>query len=193
MIKQSILVFWALALLSSCTDGGKEKAALELEQRYLEVTDSAIVAFDSVAANDQRKFFLIKRIIEDVEYQMIVESQRIEEAKKALQEVQALEYSMESISVSSKIDEYDLASEKAVRAALDIVMQIKDIERYPGILEMEQEIRELNTRVLTVRVYYDDFAKSSIYLLRELKAGKGKTAEKYKETKELPIFQLMPV
>lgn len=155
--------------------------------------DSVEFAFDSITSIEQRKFFLVKRIADELQYSALVPLATISDLQVALNRVKSIPYTSKSIAESALIDRYDLAMDSLTNQLVVCLGQIERINEFPVLLDMEQEFMTLRESTLPVRIYYDDFAIRATYTLRALKAAKHKDFAAVQDMPEPPLFQLMPI
>jgi hypothetical protein len=183
----------AAVMLYACESAEKKQERISLLTSFEQLMDSVHIAFDSITTVEKRKFFLAKRIADDLQFDALVPLTTISDLRMALKRAESIAYTQTSIRDSNLIDTYDLAMDSLANQITVSLHQVIRLEQYPVLIDMEQEFMTLRESTLPLRIYHDDFAIRATMLLRTLKTNGHKDFASVLNMPEPPLFQLAPI
>ena len=105
------------------------------------------------------KIMFMKRLLKEVEYTQNYDLAFHEKMDSMITSLQESRYDRTTMAVSSRIDNYDIATLEVADELIRYVQKHPDYERYPLMEELVQDIRQKNSDVLMLRVDYDQSAR----------------------------------
>jgi len=158
-------------IVIGCTAPGptaEEKILIldSLKLRYSSIGDSINLAWEKMVADDDQKLAYMKRLIDEVTYTNEYNAVDVQEYYDRIESTKAMRYDMVTMAESDLIDEYDLAIQSLISEIETFARTHPKFDKYPLMLELINDIRSADGRVLFMRVNYDDFAKEKNSLIQ---------------------------
>lgn len=172
MLNKSSLFFLLVALTIWSCDQTKEKAQRDsLTLQFSQAADSADQSFDTMLKVETRKWFMVKRLADELEYFNLVDTSSISSLRQKLEEVKAIPYSPGSIAEEGLIDRYDAKTEEIINQVNGLHSQQQGWEKYSVLNDLYTEIKTLDERVIFMRMDYDRAAFRCNDLFKEMSSS----------------------
>lgn len=193
MLKR-LLLFSLLCLVyfSSCDKRATQAENDQLLKTFQMADDTAEMAFDTMLKVETRKWFMVKRLADELEFTRMVDTLSIFQLRTKLEEVRAIPYSPASIAEEGLIDRYDAKTEEIIQLIPNIFNQTADWEKYPILLELRDEVKTLDDRVIFMRGDYDRAAFRYNDLLQEMRNKNDEAFKSAIAKGKRAVFQLGP-
>ena len=180
-------------IVVSCSAPGptaEEKILIldSLKLRYSVIGDSINAAWGKMVADDDQKLAYMKRLIDEVTYTNEYNAVTVEEFYNRIKSAKAMRYDKVTMAESNLIDEYDLAIQSLISEIETFARSHPKFDKYPLMLELINDIRAADGRVLFMRMNYDDYAKEKNNLIQgNSEYGKDIDPDNFSKS---PLFEL---
>jgi len=180
-----------LAILCACSKKNTSTSSHQPDfKSYLKVVvDSMNTNWSSLDASEKDKLQSIDRLLDELSYINGSNTPKIDSLKTFVKTVKAAMLQPESMT-SQEIDEYDILTDKLIRATLALVAATPSTEAHPLVAELEKSITEADGNLVVYRYKYDRWAMQFNELITSNKGRLVKMGAPYSEFKPRPLFQL---
>ncbi len=196
--KLSLILFIMVGVHVSCKEEkkGEEKAPVvqlpqdQLTSKLTILEDSIRTAWASMLEEDDKKIAYTKRLLDEISY---TKKYDVITQTKLMTQCNALKnkrFVGDEVEDSQSIDRYDAATDSLLRGVNALVLSTPDVENYPLVSELTQEVTAMDNNVVVKRIHYDKWASQYNQVVEEQKETLAKLGPPYSEKKKKKLFQL---
>jgi hypothetical protein len=179
-----------LIFLVSCTGGGifssskksTKKTATDLQEEVSTTWSEMIQA-------DDRKISDIKRLLQEISYTKEYNQVTWAYINSIVADLPAKRYA-QSTMTNNQIDQYDLATDQAIKKTFDLLDSTSEMHSHPLGEELKEDIQKADNDVVVYRIKYDISAKKYNAFIQKKSKSLSKLGEPYSGMKTLPLFEL---
>lgn len=148
-------------MLSGCSKSGEKETqtaftkADSLTDKYLELEDNMLVAWNQVVSNDNAKVRLMNTLIHELLQSSQYNKEELIAMESRLNELSEFKFTQETIKDPTLIEEYDFATNTLFSELVIMAQSNETFAHNPSLQEMVEEIKQLDQQVETNRSNYD--------------------------------------
>lgn len=194
-IRIILLVCFCAAAYSACQRASEEKKAEEQELEmdslrlvYTGLSDSLKLRWQILMSEEEQRLQDMRRLLLEISYTPVYNKARYDTLYENLKKVYEMRFEQESMT-SEEIDQYDSAASRLKTEIVQFALEHPDIEKYPLMGELIEDIEAADQQILFHRVQYDNYVRDYNHFLygnREY-LPKIDTAN---IPEEMPMFQI---
>jgi hypothetical protein len=130
-----------------------------LTDRYLQLQDSMLYAWNNLISDDSRKFNTMHKLLHALLVTGYLDKEELIAMELRLNKITTLSITQESINNASLVEEYDFATSSLLKELLSLAESHESFASNQGLQKMVEEIRLIDQRVEGNRLRYDSVAK----------------------------------
>lgn len=183
-----------IVTLSSCSSS-KHKAEEtnfnridSLRAHFLTIEDSLLYAWNVMIHDDNERISDLARLLDELQNAQVLDSNNVTELKAELKSMKNSRYNMTKMT-SEQIDWYDSISFSMSGKIIGIILDFKEVGRYPYMNELIESVRNRESKILWYRVDYDKIAKEHNRFVDTHDSILNQIDPEYTHT-HLPLFEL---
>ena len=191
-IEKILFVGIIVGIINSCGDRKQSSEAGEADSlllKYTALMDSVDAHWAIMIADDDDKHVLMNRLLLEVSYTNNYDKEKYQELSTKLDQLKAMRYDQQSMSVSSKIDDYDSATFDLSDQIFVFARSHPRFEDTPMMNELIDDINAKNNYILMHRIHYDNWVKA-LNAYKMDNREKLLSADPPVELKNMPLFEL---
>lgn len=190
-----ILACLCAAAYSACQRASEEKKTGERELEidslritYTGLSDSLQARWRILMSAEEQRLQDMRRLLQEISYTPVYNKVRYDTLLENLEQVYEMRFEQESMT-SEEIDKYDSASTRLKTEIIQFALNHPDIEEYPLMGRLIEDIEAADQQVLFHRVQYDNYARDYNHFLY----GNREYLPKIDTSgipEEMPMFQI---
>lgn len=195
MKKLRLIFILLIAITFACerkstTNEASGKKVDRVKKEIDVLVDSMDTAWKVMIQSDNEKLADIKRLLDEVSYTKKYDVLAHDSLVTLQKKLTSKRYDQKSMSVSQKIDAYDLATDSLIRAAVKLTGSTPNIESHPLAQTLLNDIMEADNKVVVYRTQYDRWAREFNNYVEKHDKQLEKLGEPYKSYEKRPLFSL---
>ncbi len=193
--KLGLFFFWGVMVLACGPRSGAEQAAAPPPPALLRgEADSLRVAVQAdwmhLTASETRQLRNLGRLLDEISYVPQHDRLAVARLQMHLERLDTLRYDEVSVAESDRIDRFDAGRDSLVTATVRLAASTPNVESYPLIEELLDDIYLAQDSVLIYRINYDRQAKAYNAFLTARADQLRQLGSPYQGWRSRPLFEL---
>lgn len=179
-----------LFFLASCSGNGifsSNKKSTKATANTLQ--EEVNKAWEEMIMSDDKKVADMKRLLQEISYTNDYDQTTWTYVNSMVENLPAKRYSQQSMT-SSQIDQYDIATDQAIKKVFDLQESSNEMKSHPIGTELKSDIQKSDNDIVMYRIKYDVSAKKYNTFVENNTKTLTKLGEPYTGFKKLPLFEL---
>jgi hypothetical protein len=187
-----LLILFAVFSGSSCKKGEDPEKLKKLKVSIDSLYFERMAAWDSMINEDDKKIRYMGRLLDEINYQLSFDEIKMTKLRADIQGLSGLRYKIDELSQMEKVDDYDAATDSAIRDLMNFVTETPQASDIPLISELMTDIRSMDNSVLQRRNTFDDATMALNELIENNKKNLKKLGAQYSDMEPFPLFVIYP-